>query len=84
VSIQRRALGKEGTHVLNALLLDAGVLENGLDGFERVPEEAYVDLLELGAGKGLREVPSLTSRSSLPKTLEVGQNVSLLRVKLGK
>ena len=48
--------------VINVALLHLGVLQNLLNRLESLLEEVVVQLLELGAGEGLREVVTLVER----------------------
>jgi hypothetical protein len=49
-------------NVINVGLLELGVLENLLNRLESLLEKVVVELLELGAGEGLREVLALVER----------------------
>lgn len=43
-------------HLIDVLLLEISVLEHLLDGLHSLAEQVHVELLELGASEGLREV----------------------------
>lgn len=51
--------------VVNLGLLNVGILENLFNGLDGLLEEIHVQLLELGAGKGLREVVALEESLNL-------------------
>jgi hypothetical protein len=44
------------THLVDFILLDAGIFENLLNGLESFTEQVYVQFLKLGARQGLREI----------------------------
>lgn len=63
--------------VVNILLLDLGVLEHLLNGLEGLLEEIHVELLELGAGKSLREVLALEEGFDLNASGHLGREGTL-------
>ena len=46
----------EKTHLVNGILLNTSILQHLLNRLQGLPEQVDIDLLELGAGKSLREV----------------------------
>lgn len=63
--------------VVNLGLLNVGILENLLNGLDGLLEEIHVQLLELGAGKGLREVVALEESLNLDTGAHLGRESTL-------
>lgn len=63
--------------IVNLVLLDVGVLENLLNGLEGLLEEVNVELLELGAGKGLGEVIAVVESLDLNASGHLARKSSL-------